>query len=230
MSATSAPERANPMFAEHDALKPQWTTVDSMKTVDRYGPDDEHVAQVVGVGDLSARRRCGYKGPGAAAWLAEHGLPIPPQPNAWLELAPGGLVARLGRSEFLIEDAPGGTRCASLAQHALPARVYPVLRQDAELVLTGPKAGELLLQTCSVDFGGLHLAARPAVLTSMVGVGVTVIAEPAASVPSGSAWRYRIWCDATFGAYLWQTLVEVARDLGGGPVGLEALGLPARRP
>jgi sarcosine oxidase subunit gamma len=76
-----------------------------------------------------------------------------------------------------------------------------------------------------VNFAGLELAGRPAVLTSMVGVGVTVIAETAASVSasSGSAWRYRIWCDGTFGAYLWQTLVEVARDLGGGPVGLEAL-------
>jgi sarcosine oxidase subunit gamma len=225
MNALSAPERANPMFAEQDALRPRWITVDSMKTVDRYGADDLEVAQVVGVGDLSARRRCGYKGPGAAAWLAQHGLPIPPQPNAWLDLTPGGLIARLGRSEFLIEDAPGGTQCAQLAQDTAPARVYPVLRQDAELVLTGPKAEDLLLQTCSVNFAGLELAGRPAVLTSMVGVGVTVIAETAASVSasSGSAWRYRIWCDGTFGAYLWQTLVEVARDLWGGPVGLEAL-------
>jgi sarcosine oxidase, subunit gamma len=230
MNALSAPERANPMFVEQDALRPQWTTLDSMRTVDRYGPDDAQMAQRVGVGDLSARRRCGYKGPGAAAWLLQHGVPIPPQPNTWRELPSGGLVARLGRSEFLIEDAPGGAQCASLHQHAPPERVYPVLRQDTELVLTGPKAGELLLQTCSVDFGGLDLALRPAVLTSMVGVGVTVIAEPAASVSSGNAWRYRIWCDATFGAYLWQTLVEVARDLGGGPVGLEALGAPTQRP
>jgi len=230
VNGSNAPERANPMFAEQDALGPRWTTVDSMKTVDRYGPSDVDLAQVVGVGDLSARRRCGYKGPGAAAWLAQHQLPIPPQPNAWLALASGGLVARLGRSEFLIEDAPGGTQCASLQLDAPPARVYPVPRQDAELVLTGPEAGELLLQTCSVDFAGLDLAGRPAVLTSMVGVGVTVVAESAGPASSASAWRYRIWCDATFGAYLWQTLVEVARDLGGGPVGLEALGAPVKQP
>jgi sarcosine oxidase subunit gamma len=230
MNPLSVPERANPMFAEQDALGPRWTTVDAMKTVDRYGANDVDVARVVGVGDLSARHRCGYKGPDAAAWLAEHGLPIPPQPNAWLQLASGGLIARLGRGEFLVEDAPGGTQCASLQRNAPPARVYPVLRQDAELVLTGPKAEELLLQTCSVDFAGLDLAARPAVLTSMVGVGVTVIAEPDATMSSGHPWRYRIWCDGTFGAYLWQTLVEVARDLGGGPIGLEALGAPAKRP
>jgi len=56
------------------------------------------------------------------------------------------------------------------------------------------------------------------VLTSMVGVGVTV-----AAVPSGSNTAYRVWCDGTYGAYLWETLCEVAQDLGGGPVGTEAL-------
>jgi sarcosine oxidase subunit gamma len=217
MNALSAPERANPMFAEQNALGPQWTAVDSMKTVDRYGVDDVHWAQVIGVGDLSARRRCGYKGPGAAAWLAQRGLPIPPQPNAWLELACGGLVARLGRSEFLIEDAQGGTQCASLQQDAPGARVYPVLRQDVELVLTGEKAEELLLQTCSVDFAALDAAIQPVVMTSMIGVGVTVLFE---QVERGS----RVGGDGNFGVYVWAALVEVARDLGGGPVGLGALG------
>ena len=218
MSTVFEPVRANPMFAEQDALMPQWTAVDSMNTVARYGPDDARAAGVLGIGDLSARRRCGYKGPGAAAWLQQQGLPIPPQPNAWLPLASGGLIARLGRSEFMIEDAPGGGECARLASCAPAAGVYPVLRQDAELALVGERTGDLLLQTCSVDFAALDHTGRPALLTSMVGVGVTVIAEP-----YRNSLRYRIWCDSSFGGYLWETLVEVARDLGGGPVGLDAL-------
>jgi sarcosine oxidase subunit gamma len=219
MSAAMETERANPMFAEHDALAPAWTSVDSMKTVARYGPNDAHAAQTLGIADLSARRRCGCKGPAAAAWLAEQGLPIPPQPNTWLALAAGGLIARLGRSEFLIEDAPGGGQCAQIASRAPGAGVVAVLRQDAELVMVGRRTIDLLLQTCSVDFSSLDLAARPVVLTSMVGVGVTVIAEPAAGTV-----RTRIWCDNTYAGYLWETLVELARELGGGPVGLEALG------
>jgi sarcosine oxidase subunit gamma len=219
MSTPIEAERANPMFAEQDALVPEWTRIDLMKTVARYGPDDERLARVLGIADLSARWRCGYKGPGAAAWLVAQGLPIPPQPNAWLELPPGGLIARLGRSEFMVEDGAGGGRCAQLASLARGAGVFPVLRQDAELVLIGPRAGDLLLQTCSVDFSSLDLASRPALLTSMVGVGVTLIPERRAGT-----LRYRIWCDGTYGAYLWTTLVDVARDLGGGPVGLQALG------
>jgi sarcosine oxidase subunit gamma len=218
MSTRIETERANPMFAEQAALAPEWTTVESMKTAVRYGPDDARVAQVLGIGDLSARRRCGYKGPAAQAWLAERDLPIPPQPNAWLGLDSGALIARLGRSEFLIEDAVGGGRCAQLASHAPGPGVYAVLRQDAELVLVGERTGDLLLQTCSVDFSSLDPAAHPVVLTSMVGVGVTVIPQAA-----GSRVHYRIWCDGTYGGYLWETLLEVARDLGGGPVGLQAL-------
>jgi sarcosine oxidase, subunit gamma len=214
-------ERANPMFAEQAALAPAaWTTVESMKTVARYGADDARTARVLGIADLSAGRRCGYKGPGTAAWLAANGLPTPPQPNAWLPIDSGGMIARLGRTEFLVEDGPGGSRCAQLTSLALAAGggVYAVLRQDAELVLVGERANDLLLQTCSIDFASLDLAARPAVLTSMVGVGVTLIVEL-----SGGAVRHRIWCDSSYGAYLWHTLVQVARDLGGGPIGLETL-------
>jgi sarcosine oxidase subunit gamma len=211
------PQRANPFFDPQNALAPRWTSVESMPVVAAYGPNDRKVAQVVGIGDASARRRTGVKGPAAPAWLQQLSISIPAQPNQWAALPAGGLVARLGRTEFLIEDVEGGTHCARLDAAAPAAGVYPVLRQDAALVLTGQRAGELLLQTCSIEFAALDPSARPVVLTSMVGVGVTVAVEAL-----GPGLRYRIWCDSTYGAYLWTTLVDVARDLGGGPIGLDA--------
>lgn len=211
------PQRANPMFDPQNALIPRWTTVESMPVVAAYSADDRKLAQVVGIGDASPRRRTGFKGPGAVAWLQQQSISIPPQPNQWAAPSGGGLVARLGRTEFLIEDVEGGTNCARLDAAAIAAGVYPVLRQDAALVLIGPRAGELLLQTCSIEFAALDASGRPVVLTSMVGVGVTVAVEA-----HGSSLRYRIWCDSTYGAYLWTTLVDVARDLGGGPIGLDA--------
>ena len=52
----------------------------------------------------------------------------------------------------------------------------------------------------------------------MVGIAVTVIdASSAHAAPC-----YRIWCDGTYGAYLWDTLLEIAIELGGGAVGLRA--------
>jgi sarcosine oxidase subunit gamma len=211
------PQRANPFFDPQNALAPRWASAESMPVVSAYGADDRKLAQAVGIGDASPRRRTGFKGPGAVAWLERLAIPIPAQPNQWAPLPEAGLVARLGRTEFLIEDGQGGANCARLDAAPLAAGVYPVLRQDAALVLVGERVGELLLQTCSIEFSALDAAARPVVLTSMVGVGVTVALESL-----GSARRYRIWCDSTYGAYLWTTLVDVARDLGGGPIGPDA--------
>jgi sarcosine oxidase subunit gamma len=33
---------------------------------------------------------------------------------------------------------------------------------------------------------------------------------------------YELWADGTYGAYLWETLLEIARELGGDAVGLSA--------
>jgi sarcosine oxidase, subunit gamma len=52
----------------------------------------------------------------------------------------------------------------------------------------------------------------------MVGVNVTVIQCDRQGLPV-----YRIWCDCTFGEYLWQTLLAIARELGGGAIGVETL-------
>jgi hypothetical protein len=33
----------------------------------------------------------------------------------------------------------------------------------------------------------------------------------------------RIWCEASLGQYLWDTLLEIVRELGGMPVGWQAI-------
>ena len=191
--------------------------------------------------------RAGLKGPRAAAWLEERGITVPAAPNRWTVAtspAPGDsegtsgeapsasdgklLVARLGFGEFFLEDCPGGTtlaRWASALQFS--AGVYPVLREDAALVLSGQDAPDVLAQICNVNFGELALSERPLVMTQMVGVSVLVIARdaaisqgtavaPAAAMPQGAAdVRYRIWCDPTFGGYLERTIGAVVLESGG---------------
>ena len=152
--------------------------------------------------NVSSTLRAGVKGPGAAAWLAALDLPVPRTPNSWLPLL-GGLIARLGLTEFLVE----GLEAAKLAAPLSPG-VYPVLRQDTALVLHGARLNELLLETCSVDFRALDLSTRPVVLTSMVGVGVTVITGEEGGMPC-----CRIWCDSTYGEWFVETLTGVAGEL-----------------
>ena len=189
---THAPRRASPIELAH-----HWCA-------QATGP----VAADLTLTDRSLQTaRWGCKGPAAPQWLAEHGLPVPPVYNRYLELATGGLVARLGVTEFLIE-AEAAT-LGLLQDAALPAGrvhgLYPVLRQDAALQLEGPALHTLLRQVCSVDLQSRENPPDAVFLTTMVGVGVTLL------------WRgdaLLLWADGTMGSYLWDTLTEVARDCG----------------
>ncbi|MBW4518627.1 MAG: methylglutamate dehydrogenase [Scytolyngbya sp. HA4215-MV1] len=164
--------------------------------------------------DRSCLTRFGVKGANAADWLASQGLTIPDRPNSWCPLPnpSAGIIARLGLSEFLIEDSLSSRLAPQLAMacQTPPAKVYPVLRQDLAIALSGPATHELLQQTCNLNFRALILADRPILLTSLIGVVVTLLPGEHNGHPF-----YRLWCDGTFGNYLWQTLVAIATEFGG---------------
>jgi sarcosine oxidase subunit gamma len=170
--------------------------------------------------DVSSRPRFGCKGAAAEAFLASLALPLPAGPNGWVVDGTGRLVARLATSEFLIEDVGrDAARTGQVADRLLdPAQrrpgLVPVLRQDRVLELTGPRANELLLQTCNVDFALLARDARSdagaLAMTSMIGVGVIVVPRR-----REGGLMYTIWADPSYGHYLWSTLVDIAMELGG---------------
>ena len=211
------PTRQSPLHDSLARLRPEWCVVNSMATPLRFA---DATGSAVELADLSVLRRAGLKGPGAADWLRTRGVPVPERPNAWSLLAAGGLIARLARSEFLIEDGARGDAVPAL-EHALcdgAAGVYPVLRQDAALFLRGAAVHDLFAQTCSIDFKSIPPRERAVTLTMMIGVAVTIICTSLDDKPC-----YRIWCDGTYGAYLWDALLEIATELGGGAVGLSAV-------
>jgi sarcosine oxidase gamma subunit len=169
--------------------------------------------------DLSWRARFGCKGPQAESWLTGLGLEVPQQANSAQMSSSGVLVARLARTEFLVEAVGGGSESIAATARQLqrspaPAGVYPVTRQDVVLDIDGAGCNTLLRQICSVDFAPLLEGCRadggPVVLTSMVGVSVV-------------AWPHRaergacltLWFDPSFGHYFCSTLLEVGSGIGG---------------
>lgn len=208
--------RLSPM---HDLLQPldgSWQDLKGMPSLVTV-PNEDAIASRLGIADVSCLTRFGVKGAHAADWLINQGITTPDRPNTWNALAEGGIVARLGLTEFLLEDSLHSHIAPQLAEayRQPPAKVYPVLRQDAAIVLCGADVNELLLQTCSVNFRALSLVERPVILTSMVGVTVTIIPSDRNGQPF-----YRLWCDGTFGVYLWQTLLAIVEELGGGVIGV----------
>jgi hypothetical protein len=185
------------------------------------------------------RDRLGIKGARAAEWLVAHGMPVPTAPNTWTcsaETPAAGavLVARLGNSEFFLEDAAAGNTLQRMAP-ALgerPRGVYPVLREDWAFRLGGGQADEVLAQVCNVNFAALPLASRPLIMTLMIGVAVLVVpqsvtgAASAAGAPNAASAPYLASAptaagapgggfDPTFGPYLGESLGAVVIECGG---------------
>ena len=149
------------------------------------------------------RERFGLKGPGAAQWLAEHGLGAPSAPNTWIEVAAPDepdaavLVARLGACEFFLEDRAAGTLLRSIEPAARGASCRACIRCCARTrrsLLSGAAVHEVLAQVCNVNFADPGVESRPVIMTLMIGVSVLVVPRVV-----GGARRYRIWCDPTYG-------------------------------
>jgi len=211
--------RNTPLHAAFSALQPTWGESHGMRIASRVAGIGD-AAEVLALADLSCLSKTGLKGPLAAQWLATQGVPVPPEANTWTALPGDGVIARLGRSEFFLEDGASGGMAAQ-ARTVLGTGadgVYPVIRQDCGIVLLGQRANELLVQTCNVNFAEVDAAKGAAVMTQMIGVGVLVIRTALRQLPC-----YRIWCDPTFAQYFWETVSEIAVELGGGVIGTENL-------
>jgi sarcosine oxidase, subunit gamma len=212
--------------AINDALSElpcQWETVNGMPVPMSIGDPaaESEALRTVALADLSCLTRFGLKGPAAEVWLGSREIPLPQRMNQWLPIGRWGLLARLGSSEFLIEDDPG-ERGVTLDLKAELGRgirgVVPVLRQDAEIAIAGCRAIDLLVQTCNVNFLKLPSAERPVVMTSMIGVSVLIVPSTWDEVP-----LYRVWCDPSYAQYLWTQLLGIVKELGGGVIGLAAI-------
>lgn len=204
----------------HDLLAredPQWAQVHGMQAA--VALQGEPAAAPIMLADASCLPRMGVKGPKAEDWLRSQGVSVPAGTNAWTRTPEGAIVARLARSEFLIEGRPGGDAVERWRGRLEPAPgVYPILRQDAALVLGGERLNDLLVQTCNVNFNANRAGEQAVVMTSMVGVSVLALWDEI----GGRRWL-RIWCDGTFGPYLWETLLAIAREAGGAAVGFGRL-------
>jgi sarcosine oxidase subunit gamma len=213
-------KRLSPVHAKLAALGPHWEERLGMPVASRFAGDDAAKLEAVALADLSFLPKLGLKGPGADQWLASLDITLPAKPNSWTTLLGGGFIARLGRSEFFLE---GGTTADGIGaiRSALGTGapgVYPVIRQDAGFLLAGKRVNELLVETCNVNFAEIDPQERIVVMTQMIGVSVLVIREMDREIP-----RYRIWCDPTFAPYFWETLSEIAADLGGGVIGADSV-------
>lgn len=196
----------------------QWAEVNKMQVAQSFASHDVEQARkkVLGVTDVSCFQRYGFKGPQAEKWATEHALAIPIKPNAWTLSNPHTLVLRLGGSEFLVEDQFRGKTTQQLASDFLRVRgVYKVPRADAAFILSGSAVLNLFSELCALDLRPSALLENDLMMTQVAGISATVLRQTI-----DGETLYRIWCDGTYGASMWNALLEIANELGGGAVGI----------
>jgi sarcosine oxidase subunit gamma len=164
---------------------------------------------------ITGRERVGCKGSGAAAWLAARGVNVPSGANRYEISESGVLSARLATSEFLLESTDDTTDAvlrplrAALERAEHPRGVYPVLRQDFVLEVSGAEAQQLFLQTCAVDMAPVARAstatAGPVIMTSMIGVSVVLTCRQLRDGP-----RFTLWSDPSYSTYFQSQLHSIA--------------------
>jgi hypothetical protein len=179
------------------------------------------VSAPVTLTNASTRTRIGCKGPAAEGWLEQLGIPVPQGANRYSVDPRGLLSARLATSEFLFESTHSDAAAAlAPAKHALeladmPSGVYPVLRQDFVIEISGRASHDLFAQTCAVDLAPVEressATAGPVIMTSIIGVGVVLTCRA-----SNDGSRFTLWSDPSYSHYFWNQLLAIASDLGGG--------------
>ena len=217
-NAVKLDAKISPAAPAQSGASVQWAVVNDMQIATAFASAEVEQARkkVLGVTDVSCFPRYGFKGPQAAQWAADHELAIPSSPNSWTLSDQKSLVLRLGGSEFVLEDQVGGVACEKLSSiSARVAGVYKVPRADAAFILTGSAVLNLFTELCSLDLRSSALLANDVIMTQVAGISAIVIRQTHNGEPV-----YRIWCDGTYGAYMWETLIEIAVELGGGAVGL----------
>jgi sarcosine oxidase gamma subunit len=156
----------------------------------------------------------------AENWLAQKGITVPHGANRYSVDSHGLLAARLATSEFLFEsmrgdaDAALGPAKRTLELAEMPAGVYPVLRQDFVVEVSGERAHDLFAQTCAVDLVPVERESAedsgPVIMTSLIGVSVVLTCRT-----STVGSRFTLWSDPSYGHYLWDQLLHIATGLGG---------------
>jgi len=207
--------RSNPIREALVKLSPEWDEKFGMPVALHIGDPAQEAAalQDLALADLSALPKVGCKGQGAEAWLRDQGLPAPKEIYGWDCLDGGGIVARSDRFEFVIWNGFDGGPVEDLSD-ALRAEipgVYRVERQDACFLIAGARALDVLAQTCGVNFAETD--------DVLVKTRIAVTSCTVKRVELGEIPAYRLWCEPSYGVYLWTALQEIVEELGGRPVG-----------
>lgn len=196
---------------------------DAVVAADYGGAGELEAAQRLGLADLSPLPRTGFKGPRLADWMAMQGFPIGAESNRAYRKQ-GSIAARLAATEVVVlgsldgaEDAVAGLDTAWSYD---AAGVWPVPRRDASFwfMVTGESTPAMFAKICGVDLRAKSFPNRQIAQTSVARSTAIIIRDDLASTPA-----FHLLGDSASASFMWGALLDAMTELGGGPIGLDAL-------
>ncbi len=190
-------------------------------------------ARSLGLCDLSALRRVGYKGWNTAAWLAAQGASMGAESNRAYAQADGTRIARLAPGEALLLGTlhGGGALIDQLGAAWSMAHAdgcFQVPREDVScwLSVSGEHAAAMFAKLCGVDLRPAKFPLHAIAQTSVARLNAIVIRRDV-----GETLAYDLLTDIASAVYLWRALLDAMAEFDGAPVGLAAIrGLAGPQP
>ncbi|WP_028025470.1 aminomethyltransferase family protein [Enterovibrio calviensis] len=176
--------------------------------------DQNHQLSSISFYDATTTNRIGFRGQQTAAFLADHGIALPPQPNRATEMDNGLWVFRLGFTEYWIIDAKNQHTDLMLnmekaaTSHQQVTRLY-CQHSAAMFVLTGDQCPQLFAKVCAVDLQPSAFPSGYIAQTSVARVSSVVVNVSNSDLKQT---RFLILSDISSAAYLWDALDDAAHE------------------
>ena len=229
--ASNFPERRTAMYHAHLAMGAVMADAEGWQLPRNYGDacqEAKRLRETVGVSDISPIGKVRVVGEDAASAIARlspqaDGLTMGAVSDTDSPLEGVGklLSMRLARDEILILTRTGGAQAAIAAMTSDDRKLFYAVDVTSGLsgvAMAGPATPGLLSRITEVDTSPRSLP------------NLTCVQSRFADIPGLLLRRdvdgltiFQLYVGREFGEYLWETLLEAAAEVSGGPVGTDAL-------
>ena len=225
------PERHTAMYSAQLDMGGVMAEADGWQLPVSYGDVSQEgiwLRETVGVSDVSPIGKARVVGEDAAHAMAVLVSPAVGQGTGSIvevdsPLERGGklLSARLAQDEFLVLTPAGVAKSAVSALRSTGpacAHAIDVTSGFCGVAIVGPAAQGLMNRITDLDTSASVLPDLTCVQSRFADVQGLLLRRDVKGIA-----MYQLYAGREFGEYLWGELVETAREVGGGPVGTEAL-------
>ena len=229
--STSAPEKRTAMYHVQLAMGAVMADADGWQLPTHYGDASREAAwlrETVGVSDVSpigkVRVVGGDAGQAVSSLFPQAGdLPTGSVSEVDSPLDRGGklLAARLALDEFLVLTPAGVAPLAVDAMHSGPSNCAYAIDVTSGLcgvAIVGPATQNMMSRITETDTSPRALTDRSCIQSRFADVQGLLLRRDVNGIA-----MYQLYASREFGQYLWEVLTETAHEVGGGPVGTQAL-------